>query len=139
MISPTIKSRRSLKYFARGIGEIDRAFDAIAKPELLRQPHGRFADRKDAAGATDLVDDVAPVMRLDLFLHGRHHLRRAQVHFLMRRRAAGDQICAQDIFAGTRARTPANLRAADRSAFEKPRWKSKRAVADPAFSESSTR
>ena len=83
-----------LENFARRIGEIDRALDAVTKTELLRQPHRRVAHGDDAAGAPDFVDDVAAVMRLDLFLHGRHHLRRAQVHFLARRCAAGDQIRA---------------------------------------------
>jgi len=31
---------------------------------------------------------------LDLFLHGSHHVRRAQVHFLAGRRSAGDEVRA---------------------------------------------
>ena len=83
-----------LENLARGIGEIDRALDAVTKAELLRQPHGHVANREDAAGAADLVHDVAAIMRLDLLLHRRHHFRRAQVHFLARGRAAGDKISA---------------------------------------------
>ena len=33
-----------LENLARGVGEIDRALDAVAKAELLRQPHGHVAD-----------------------------------------------------------------------------------------------
>ena len=81
-----------LENLAGGVGKIDGAFDAVTKTELLRQPHGDVAATQDAARAPDLVHDVAAVMRFDLLLHGRHHLRRAQVHFLARRRAAGDEI-----------------------------------------------
>ena len=79
-----MKRRRSLKTFPRGVSEIDRALDAVAKAELLRQPHRDVADGQDAAVAPDLVDDVAAVVRFDLLLHSRHHLRRAEVHLLRR-------------------------------------------------------
>ena len=86
-----------LENLARGIGEIDRALDAVAKTELLRQAHRRVADGNDSARAAHLLDDIAAIMRFDLFLHGRHHLRRAQVYFLARRCAAGNQIRAHEL------------------------------------------
>ena len=85
------------KYFARGIGEIDRAFDTVAKTKLFRQPHGGVADRNHSARATYLIDDVAAVMRFDLFLHRGHNVRGAQINFLARRRAAGNKIRAHRI------------------------------------------
>ena len=80
--------------FARRIGEIDRALDPVTKTKLFRQAHGRVAHGNDPARAPDLIDDVAAIMRLDLLLHGRHHVGRTQVHLLARRRAAGNQIRA---------------------------------------------
>ena len=79
-----------LENLARRVSQIDRALDAVAKAELLRQPHRDIAARQNAAGAPDLVHDVAAVMRFDLLLHGGHYFRRAQVHLLARRRAAGN-------------------------------------------------
>ena len=79
---------------ARGVSKIDRALDAVAKTKLLGQAHGRIADRNDSAGASYFFDDIAAIMRFDLLLHRRHHVRRAQIHLLARRRAAGNQVCA---------------------------------------------
>ena len=83
-----------LENLARGVGEIDRALDAVTKTKLLGQPHGQVADRDDPAVAPDLFDDVAAVMRLDLFLHCRHDLRGAEVDFVARSGAAGDEVRA---------------------------------------------
>ena len=35
-----------LENLARGVGEIDRALDAVTKSKLLRQPHRHVADAK---------------------------------------------------------------------------------------------
>ncbi len=40
-----------LENLPRRVGEIDRALDAVAKSELLRQPHRDVAHREDAAVA----------------------------------------------------------------------------------------
>ena len=80
--------------FARGVSEIDRALDAVAKTKLLRQPHRRFADFDDSALSTHFVDNIAAVMLLDLLLHRGHDVRRAQVHFLARGRSAGNEVGA---------------------------------------------
>ena len=82
---------------SRGICEVDRAFDAIAEPKLLCQTHRCIADRNDSAGVPDFFDNVAAIMRLHLLLYSRHYVRRAQVHFLARRRAAGNQIRAHTL------------------------------------------
>src|SRR6059058_3000577 len=81
-----------LENLSRGVSEVDGALDAIAKAELLRQADGHAADRDQAASATDLIDDVAPVMGLDLLLHGCHHRRGAEIDLLARSRAARDQV-----------------------------------------------
>ena len=81
-----------LENLARGVCEIDRAFDAVAETKLLRQPHRSISHRNDSAGAPDLFDDIAAVVRLDLLLHRRHDVRRTQVHFLAGSCAAGNQV-----------------------------------------------
>src|SRR6516162_1205632 len=83
-----------LKNLALSISKVDCTLDTVAEPKLLCQAHRCIADRNDSAGATDFFDDVAPIMRLHLLLHGRHYVRRAQIHFLARRRAAGNQVRA---------------------------------------------
>ena len=80
--------------FARGVGEIDGALDAVTKTKLLGQPHGRVAHRNNSALPPHFIDNVAAIMRLDLLLHRRHHVGRAQVYLLARRRAAGDEVRA---------------------------------------------
>ena len=50
------------KYFARGVGEVDRALNAVTKPKLFRQAHGRVARGNDAARATHFFDNIAAVM-----------------------------------------------------------------------------
>ena len=82
------------EHLARSIGEIDRAFDAVAKTKLFRQPHGGVADGNHPARATHLINNVAAVMRFDLFLHRGHDIGCAQINFLARRRAAGNKIRA---------------------------------------------
>lgn len=85
------------KNFARCVSKIDCALDAVAKTELFRQTHGGVADRNDSAGAPDFFDNVAPIMRLDLLLHCGHYIRRAQIHFLARGCATGNQVRAHVI------------------------------------------
>src|SRR5215475_10835155 len=79
---------------ARRIREIDRALDAVTKTELLRKAYSGVADGNDSAGATNFFDNIAAIMRLDLFLHRRHHVWRTQVNFLARGCSAGNQIRA---------------------------------------------
>jgi hypothetical protein len=81
-----------MENFPRGVSEIDGTLDAVTKPKLFCQTHGDIAAPQNAAGAPHLVHNVASIMRLDLLLDGSHHLRRAQVHFLARRCAAGNEI-----------------------------------------------
>ena len=42
-----------LENFARGIGEIDGALDAVTKAELLGQSHGHVTDGNDTAVGAD--------------------------------------------------------------------------------------
>jgi len=50
------------KYFARSVGEVDCALNAVTKPKLFRQPHRRVAHGNDAACATHFFDNVAAIM-----------------------------------------------------------------------------
>src|SRR5438034_7931725 len=79
--------------FARSISEIDRALDPVAKAELFRQTHGGIAHGNNSASPAHLLHNVAAIMRFDLLLHRGHYIRGAEVHFLPRGRAAGNQIC----------------------------------------------
>ena len=81
---------------ARGIGQIDRALDAVTKAKLLGQPHGCISHGNHSTGATHFVDNVATVMRFDLFLHRGHHVGCAQIDLLACRRAAGNKIRAHN-------------------------------------------
>src|SRR6266487_302219 len=112
-----------LENFARRVSEIDRALDPVTKAELLGEADGGLADLDDPTGATHFVNDVAAIMLLDLFLHCRHHVRRAQVYFLARRRSAGDEVGrAHNVRAVICGRNA--TRATCRSVSEKPRRKS---------------
>ena len=83
-----------LKNLARGVSQIDRALDAVAKAELLGQPHSCITYGNDPPGAPHFFDDIATIMRLDLLLHRGHHVRRAEIDLFARRCAAGDKIRA---------------------------------------------
>ena len=86
-----------LENLARGVCEIDRAFNAVTETKLLRQAHCRLSHGNDPAGAPNLFDNIAAVVCLDLLLHGRHHVGRAQVHSLAGSCAAGNQVRAHKI------------------------------------------
>jgi len=90
------KEAAIFKDFPRGIGQIDRALDAVTKAKLFGQPHGCVAHGNHSTRATHFIDNVAAVMRLDLFLHRRHHVGCAQVNLLACRRAAGNKIRAHN-------------------------------------------
>src|SRR5262249_40869677 len=81
-----------LENLARSVCEIDRAFDTIAKTKLLCQAHRRVSHGNDSTGPPNLFDDIAPVVGFDLLLHGRHNVRRTQVHSLAGSCAAGNQV-----------------------------------------------
>src|SRR6266478_5666941 len=86
-----------LENFARGISEINRALDTVTKPKLFSQPHRGVAHGNDSTRATYFLDNVAAIVRFDLFLHRGHHVGRAQIDFLACRCAAGNKIRAHDI------------------------------------------
>ena len=79
---------------ARCIGKIDRALDPVAKAKLFRQAHSGVAHGNDSPRPAHFLDNIAPIMRFDLLLHRSHDVGRAQVHFLPRCCAAGNQIRA---------------------------------------------
>ena len=95
-----------LKNFARSISKIDCALHPVAKTELFRQAHGGIAHGNDSTRPAHLLDNVAPIVRFDLLLHRSHHIRRAEVHFLPRGCAAGNQICAHVVFVIPSPSTP---------------------------------
>jgi hypothetical protein len=86
-----------LENLAGSVCEIDRAFDAITEPKLLRQAHCRISHRNESAGASNFFDDIAPVMSLDLLLYGRHDVWGTQVHSLAGSCAAGNKVRAHKI------------------------------------------
>src|SRR3954452_15123330 len=88
-----------LEDFPRSIGQVDGALDAVAEAELLRQANGGLTDGNDAASASNFVHDIAPVVRFDLLLHGRHDVGRTQIDLLARRGAAGNKIRAHGMAA----------------------------------------
>ena len=51
-----------LENLARGVCEIDRAFDAVAETKLLRQAHCGISHGNDSAGAPHLFDNIAAVV-----------------------------------------------------------------------------
>src|SRR5215471_11123623 len=83
-----------LEYFARCVSKIDGALDTVAEPKLLGQTHSRVADRNNSPGVSYFFNDIAAIMRLHLLLDGRHYVRRTQIHLLLCRRAAGNQVRA---------------------------------------------
>jgi len=82
---------------ARCISKIDRALDPVAKAELFCQTHRGIAHGNDSTRPAHFIDNVAAVMRFDLLLHRRHHIRRAEVHFLPRGCSAGNKVRTHEI------------------------------------------
>src|SRR2546423_4073925 len=82
--------------FACSIRKIDRALDPVAKTELFRQAHGGIAHGNDSTRPAHLLHNVTAIVRFDLLLHRGHYIRRAEVHFLPRGRAAGNQVRTHD-------------------------------------------
>ena len=62
-----------------GVGEIDRAFDAVAKAELTSQQDRRVADGNPSAGLTDPADNRRVEMGGDLGGDAFHHLGTAHI------------------------------------------------------------
>ena len=91
---PDNKQPAIFENFARSIRKIDGALDAVAKTELLRQPHSGVADRDDSTSSAHFIDNVAAIMRFDLLLHRRHYIWRTEVHLLACSCAAGNQVRA---------------------------------------------
>ena len=73
-----------------GVGEVNRALDAIAKAEFLRELDGKFAGGKHAAAGTDAFDQFAAIVGEDLRLHRLHDVGTAKVDFL---RGCGSSSC----------------------------------------------
>ena len=76
----------SEKYFLRGVGHVDGAFDAVTKAEFLGQFDGETIGLEHAAVGADALDEFAAVMRKHLCLHGFHDIGPAQVNLLRRGR-----------------------------------------------------
>ena len=93
---PDNKQPAIFENFARSVSEINRALHAVAKTKLFRQAHRGVAHGYDSTRATYFLDNVTAVVRFDLFLHRGHHVGRAEINFLARRCAAGNEIRAHD-------------------------------------------
>src|SRR4029453_16246132 len=94
---PDNKKPAIFENLARRIREIDRALDTVAKTKLFRQAHRSVAHGDDPPRPAHFLDDVTAVVRFHLLLHRSHHVGRAQVHFLPRSCAAGNEIRAHDL------------------------------------------
>ena len=66
------------------VGEVNRAFNAIAKAELLRELDGQAGGGELVAACADALDQRAPIVRLHLGLHRRHDVGAAEVDLLRR-------------------------------------------------------
>ena len=75
---------------ARGVSQVDRAFNAVTKAEFLGQLHREpSGSGQDAAIDANARDQLAPVMGDDLGLNGLHNVRSSEVDFLWRRGRVG--------------------------------------------------
>src|SRR5437867_13457696 len=83
--------------FARGISEIERALNPVTKAKLFRQAHRCVPHGNHPPSPAHFFDNITAVMRFDLLLHRRHHIRRAEVYLLARGCAAGNQIRAHTL------------------------------------------
>src|SRR5208282_5045423 len=83
--------RRDLgEMFFGGVGEVNRALDAVAEAEFLRELDGEFAGGKHAAARADALDQFAAIMSEHLRLHRFHDVGPAKVDFL---RGGGSSGC----------------------------------------------
>ncbi len=79
----------ALEDLGGGVGEVDRAFDAVAKAEDLRQLDRQPVGREVRLGMAQVFHHRAAVVAFHLFLHELHDLRGAKVHALLGCRRAG--------------------------------------------------
>ena len=70
--------------FPRGIGEVDRALDAVAETEFLRELDGEAVGGEHAAVGADAFDEFAAVVGEHLGLHGLENIGPAEVDFFLR-------------------------------------------------------
>src|SRR5206468_2544881 len=94
---PDDKKTAILENLAGCVRQIDCTLDPVAKTKLFCQTHCSIADGDDPARPAHFFHNVAAVVRLHLLLHGSHHVRCAEVHFLPRCCAAGNQVRAHTI------------------------------------------
>ena len=73
------KNPAVLENFARRVGEVDGAFDAVAKAKFFREADGRIARLEDTALCAEFFDEFAAVVGFHLGLDLGHDLRRADV------------------------------------------------------------
>ena len=67
--------------FFGGVGEVNRALDAVAETEFLRELDGEFAGGKHAAAGADAFDQFAAIVREHLRLHRLHDVGAPEVDF----------------------------------------------------------
>ena len=72
------------KMFARRVGEVNGALDAVTKAEFLCELDGQVAGGKHAAVGADALDQFAAIMRQHLGLHGLHDVGPAEIDFFRR-------------------------------------------------------
>jgi len=71
------------KIFSRGIGKVNRALDAVAKAEFLRELHREAVRGKHATVGADAFDEFAAIMREYLGLHGLEDVGPAEIDFFL--------------------------------------------------------
>ena len=79
MISPEQIDVVARENLGRGVGQVDRALDAVTKAECLRELDGEAVGREVRLGVAQVLDDRAAVVAFDLFLHELHDLRGAKI------------------------------------------------------------
>ena len=94
---PDDKKTAILENLAGCVRQIDCTLDPVAKTKLFCQTHCSIADGDDPARPANFFHNVAAVVRLNLLLHGSHHVGCAEVHFLPRCCAAGNKVRAHAI------------------------------------------
>lgn len=67
------------KHLARSVGEVDRAFDAIAEAKLLCEAHGGVADDQFAVKIAQALDDGRLIMLRHFSSDQLHHIGTAEV------------------------------------------------------------